>query len=400
MYKFEIAIVGGGPAGLSAAFAAARLGSRVILLEKEKGIGQFVRTSGVSWINEMKKLKIPESLYNPIKNFRFISPKNDITIKGEVHSSCVLDVRSLYQHLSLLAAKEGAEIWINSNVSDVLHTGTDKKISGLVVNTNKEQVIINSKLVIDATGFNSFIGRKMGYIRKWERYGVGAEYECYCEHSDCETWTLMVGNQYSPAGYAWIFPLARNRVRIGVGIGRPESNIDPVILLNKIVKNKLKPIEELGRIQPIEYHFGYIPNQGSRESSVFEGLILVGDSAGQSNPLVLEGIRHAIEFGRVAGQVGAESLSFGCSKESLMKYENEWKKRLNSKIESALKVQSRWIGLSDDQWDNEIAILNHMSIDEFLDFITSEFSAKKMIRLALNHPKLIARQLFNLVLKK
>ncbi|MGE3859918.1 MAG: NAD(P)/FAD-dependent oxidoreductase [Nitrososphaeraceae archaeon] len=400
MYKYDIAVVGGGPAGLSAAFAAARLGSKVILLEKEKGIGQFVRTSGVSWINEMKKLNIPESLYNPIKNFRFISPNNEITIKGDNHSSCVLDVRSLYQHLSFLAAKEGAEIWINSNVSDVLYTDTNKKISGLSVNTNKEQVHIKSKLVIDATGFNSFIGRKMGYIRKWERYGVGAEYECYCDHSDCETWTLMVGNQYSPAGYAWIFPLARNRVRIGVGIGRPESNIDPVILLNKIIKNKLKPIEELGNIQPVEYHFGYIPNQGSRESSVFEGLILVGDSAGQSNPLVLEGIRHAIEFGRVAGQVGAESLSFDCSKKSLMKYEKEWKKRLNSKIESALKVQARWIGLSDDQWDNEIAILNHMSIDEFLDFITSEFSAKKMIRLSLNHPKMVARQLFNLVLKK
>jgi digeranylgeranylglycerophospholipid reductase len=400
LYKYDIAIVGGGPAGLSAAFASAKLGSKVILLEKEKGIGQFVRTSGVSWINDMKKLKIPEILYNSIKNFRFISPNNDITIKGDVYSSCVLDVRSLYQHLSFLAAKEGAEIWINSNVTDVLHTGTNKKISGLIVNTNKEQVHIKSKLVIDATGFNSFIGRKMGYIHKWERYGVGAEYECYCDHSDNETWTLMVGNQYSPAGYAWIFPLAKNRVRIGVGIGRPESNIDPVILLNKIIKNKLKPIEELGNIQPIEYHFGYIPNQGSRESSVFEGLILVGDSAGQSNPLVLEGIRHAIEFGRVAGQVGAESLSFDCSKKSLMKYENEWKKRLNSKIESALKVQSRWIGLSDDQWDNEIAILNHMSIDEFLDFITSEFSATKMIRLSLNHPKLVARQLFNLVLKK
>jgi digeranylgeranylglycerophospholipid reductase len=75
-------------------------------------------------------------------------------------------------------------------------------------------------------------------------------------------------------------------------------------------------------------------------------------------------------------------------------------KRLCSKIESALKVQSRWIGLSDDQWDREIAILQYLSIDEFLDFITSEFSTKKMIRLAMNHPKLIARQLFNLVIKK
>ena len=392
--------MGGGPAGLSAAYASAKAGARVILFEKEKAIGQFVRTSGVSWIDEMKKLQIPEKLYNPIKNFRFISPNNEIIIKGNEYHSCVLDVRSLYQHLSSLAAKEGAEIWINSNVVDVLIKGPNKKISGLVVNSPKGKIEVKSSLVIDASGFNSFIGRKIGYVHKWERYGVGAEYECYCDQSDIETWTLMVGNQYSPAGYAWLFPLSPNRVRIGVGIGRPESNIDPLQLLNKIIEKKLKPVKELGNLQPIEFHYGYIPNQGTRESTVFEGLILVGDSAGQSNPLVLEGIRHAIEFGRLAGQVGYASLASNSSKNSLMNYEKEWKKKLCSKIESALRVQSRWIGLSDDQWDHEIAILKHMSMDEFLDFITSEFSKKKMIKLAMNHPKLVARQLFNLVIKR
>jgi digeranylgeranylglycerophospholipid reductase len=392
--------VGGGPAGLSAAYASAKAGSRVILFEKEKAIGQFVRTSGVSWMNEMKKLQIPDKLYNPIRNFRFISPNNEIIIKGNEYHSCVLDVRSLYQHLSSLAAKEGAEIWINSNVVDVLIKGPNKKISGLVINSPKGKIEVKSSLVIDASGFNSFIGRKIGYVHKWERYGVGAEYECYCDQSDIETWTLMVGNQYSPAGYAWLFPLSQNRVRIGVGIGRPESNIDPLQLLNKIIEKKLTPVKELGNLQPIEFHYGYIPNQGARESTVFEGLILVGDSAGQSNPLVLEGIRHAIEFGRLAGQVGSSSLASHSSKNSLMNYEKEWKKKLGSKIESALRVQSRWIGLSDDQWDHEIVILKHMSVDEFLDFITSEFSKKKMLKLAMNHPKLVARQLFNLVIKR
>ena len=209
----------------------------------------------------------------------------------------------------------------------------------------------------------------------------------------------MVGNQYSPAGYAWLFPLSENRIRIGVGIGRPESNIDPLELLNNIIEKKMKPIEELGNLQPLEFHYGYIPNQGGRESSVFEDLILVGDAAGQSNPLVLEWIRHAIEFGRLAGKIASLSLC-SRSKNDLLEYEKEWKKKLCPKIESALKVQSRWIGLSDDQWDREIAILQYLSIDEFLDFITSEFSTKKMIRLAMNHPKLIARQLFNLVIKK
>ena len=66
---------------------------------------------------------------------------------------------------------------------------------------------------------------------------------------------------------------------------------------------------ELGNIQPIESHIGYIPNQGAR-SSVFDNLLLVGDSAGQSNPLVLEGIRHAIEFGRLAGLIGSEAVRF------------------------------------------------------------------------------------------
>lgn len=400
MYNYDIAIVGGGPAGLSAAYTAAKAGAKVILFERDKSVGQFVRTSGVSWICEMKKLEIPEKLYNPIKNYRFVSHKNEITIKGSEYRSCVLDVRSLYQYLSFLAAKAGADISINSNVVDVLSSKNNNRISGLIVNTPKGKTEVSTRLVIDASGFNSFVGRKLGYVSTWKRYGVGAEFECYCDQADPETWTLMVGSNYSPAGYAWLFPLSSNRVRIGVGIGKPESLIDPLKVLNNIIENKFKPLAELGIIQPIEYHYGYIPNQGARNCSVFEGLILVGDSAGQSNPLVLEGIRHAIEFGRLAGQIGSASLSSYCSKNSLMDYEHEWKKQLSSRIESALRVQSRWIGLTDDEWDREISILRDMSVDEFIDFISSEFSPRKMIKLALNHPKLVARQLFNLIIKK
>ena len=39
---------------------------------------------------------------------------------------------------------------------------------------------------------------------------------------------LLVGQMYSNAGYGWIFPLSKNRARIGVGVGRPESNMDPL----------------------------------------------------------------------------------------------------------------------------------------------------------------------------
>ena len=114
----------------------------------------------------------------------------------------------------------------------------------------------------------------------------------------------MVGDKFSDAGYAWIFPISKQRVRIGTGVGRPESISDPIKKLNSIMESKITPLDELGRIQPIEFHYGFIPNEGSRQSTIFDGLLLVGDSAGQANPLVLEGIRFAIEFGRIAGDSG------------------------------------------------------------------------------------------------
>jgi digeranylgeranylglycerophospholipid reductase len=396
--KYDIVIVGGGPAGLSAAYAAAKFNARVILFEKDASIAHNIRTSGVTWIEEMKKLGISRDHYNPIKNYSFISPSNEVNIRGNDATACVLDVRSVYQHLAFLAAEAGSEIMVRSNVINVV-INSNNRISGLKIRTPKGDMMINCDLVIDASGFHSFIARKVGMVNEWKRYGLGAEYECYCENVDSETLVFMVGGEYSDAGYAWIFPLSKKRIRIGVGIGRPESNADPLEKLNSIIEKKLKPLDKIGKVQPIEFHSGIIPNEGIRKSTVSDGLILVGDSAGQANPLVLEGIRYAIEFGRLAGEVGAKSLAQNAKRESLLEYEKIWKNKLESKINSALKVQSKWIRLDDKKWDKEIEILKDMSQEDFLDFIKAEFTASKMLKLALNHPKLAARQLFNIVLR-
>lgn len=395
--KYDIAVVGGGPAGLSAAYSAAKAGAKVVLLEKDEAIAHSVRTSGVTWISEMERLGIPSKYYNPVQNYRFVSPSNDILIPGSAAKSCVLDVRATYQHLAFKAAEVGAEIMVKSNVINVVKDGN--KVAGVKASTPKGDLTVLSTLVIDASGFSSSVARKAGAAVEWKRYGVGAEYECYCDDNDSATWTLMVGQQYSDAGYAWIFPLSKNRVRIGVGIGRPESIAEPLEKLHDIMGKRLKPLDTMGKIQPVELHYGFIPNEGVRQISVADGLVMVGDSAGQSNPLVLEGIRYAIEFGRLAGDVGAASLSRNASKESLLDYEKTWKAKVESKIQSALKVQKRWLGLSDEEWDKEIEILKDMTVDEFLDFIKADFTTGKMMKLALHHPKLAARQLFNMILK-
>ena len=119
----DIAVVGGGPAGLSAAYAAAKGGAKVVLFEKDQSIAHCIRTSGVTWISEMERLGIPSKFYNPIQNYRFVSPSNDILITGNVSKSCVLDIRGMYQHLAFLAAKEGVMGLSSQSLSD-----TEKRI--------------------------------------------------------------------------------------------------------------------------------------------------------------------------------------------------------------------------------------------------------------------------------
>ena len=394
---FDLIVVGGGPAGTSAAYMASKKGCTVALIEKEKKIAETVRTSGVTWISDIEKFGIPNECYNPIRKFSFCSPKNSVTISDEIAKAAVLDVRKTYRFLAKRAEDTGAELFLNTNVSDVLKNSTGG-CTGVIAKSNDKQIQFNGKVVIDASGFGSVVAKGLGHVKQWKKFGVGAEYEVKTEKLEHDNWWLMVGKEYSPAGYAWIFPTSENTARIGVGIGKPDSDIDPTIRLNELIDKKIGPIKDLGNIEKIEFHYGLIPNEGLSRKTVYDNLILVGDSAGQANPLVLEGIRYAIRFGEVAGKVAADAIKNNNTTEaSLIPYEKEWKKAIESKINSAVKVQNRWVGLSDDEWDKELDIINELTADEFLDFIRADFGVAKMVKLATHHPKMIVRQLFNMV---
>jgi len=396
-FHYDIVIVGAGPAGSSAAFSSASKGVKVALLEKEDSVAETVRTSGVTWIQNIKEYKIPEDCYNPIKNYSFCSPNNEVTISDTIPQAAVLDVRKTYRWLAQQAEEQGTDIFVKTNVKDVIKNDRGD-IVGIVANTPEGTVSFYGKIIIDASGFGSIVSKSMGFVTQWEKFGAGAEYEVKAENVDPQTWWLMVGQKYSPAGYAWIFPISNEIVRIGVGVGKPDSSVDPTERLKQLMDSKEGPIGRLGKITPIEFHYGLIPNDGLSRKTVYNNLILVGDSAGQANPLVLEGIRYAIKFGRVAGSVAVSALHSGNTKESaLMPYEDNWRKEIESKIKSAGKVQNRWIGLSDEQWDKELDIIKELKAEEFLDFIKADFGLSNMLKLATHHPKLAVRQLFGLV---
>jgi len=397
-FHYDIVIVGAGPAGSSAAFQASKNGVKVALIEKEETIAETVRTSGVTWIKNIKEFQIPDDCFNPIKNYSFCSPNNEVTISDSVPRAAVLDVRKTYRWLAEQAKNVGTDIFVKTNVIDVIKN-KNKDIIGVIAHTPSGQVSFFGKIIIDASGFGSVVCKSMGFVTQWKRFGAGAEYEVRAKNIDPETWWLMVGQKYSPAGYAWIFPISKDIVRIGVGVGKPESSVDPTERLKELIESKTGPIGKLEEITPIEFHYGLIPNDGLSRKTVYNNLILVGDSAGQANPLVLEGIRYAIKFGRTAGKVALDAIKSGRTDESaLFSYEKNWRNEIESKIKSAGKIQNRWIGLSDEQWDKELDIIKELKPEEFLDFIKADFGLSNMLKLATHHPKMAVRQLFGLVM--
>ena len=394
--EYDLIVVGAGPAGSSAAYAAAKNGIKVALLEKEENVAQTVRTSGVTWIDYAKEFGIPEDCYNPIRTYNFCSPNNTVSITDDKPKAAVLDVRKTYRFLADMAKKNGAEIFVNTNVTNVITE--NGSIVGVKASSPNSEMIFRARMLIDASGFQSAVSKSLGLVKQWERFGVGAEYEAEVENVKSDTWWLMVGQMYSPAGYAWIFPLGKNMVRIGVGVGKPESHVDPTQRLDELIEKGAGPIKDLGKITKKEFHYGLIPNEGLSRKTVYDNLILVGDTAGMANPLVLEGIRYAIKYGRVAGDVASKAIKSGdTSEKALQYYEETWKKEIESKIKSAHKVQARWLELSDSEWDKEIDIISNLTADEFLDFVRADFTISKIVKIAAHHPILAVRQLFNII---
>jgi digeranylgeranylglycerophospholipid reductase len=396
---WDVLVIGGGPGGLAAAAEAARAGARVAVCERNAEIGGPVRTTGGSFVADLEKLGIPAELYHPVHRCRFVSPSQEAVFEYRQPLGCVIDVRRTYQFLAGRAAEAGANLLVGHKALAPLVV--DGVVSGArVYSWRGQQVEFTSKVLIDASGHRAEMLRALGLYGGCKAFGVGAEYDLYAPHCDPDEAVLIVGSQVAPAGYGWAFPWGRNRVRVGVGILNADAKADPGAYLTKFVAEAGRFKINLRGAQPLEYHTGVVPAEGMRETLVADGLMAVGDAAGQASTLLGEGIRWAIWAGRMAGAVAAEAARKGdASQPFLMKYQQQWQDTYGMRLRVAYQINRRIARYDDAKWDARTAVFKTLSPQQFADVIASNFTAGFFLRSAISHPEYLKLGLQKIVEK-
>jgi digeranylgeranylglycerophospholipid reductase len=386
----DVLIVGGGPAGLAAAEAAAKQGVQTIVLERQNEIGYPVHTSGGSWVSDMKALAIPEHLYHPVTKVVFVSPHREVTLHYDPAVACVLDVRGLYQYLASRAIAAGAIVRVRHTVEQsILENG---RVVGVTAKNHvSERISMQGSVTIDASGFSRHVGVRTEMGRAFHRYGYGAEYDLYAPNYPQDELFLIMGSQFAPRGYAWSFPRGNGRVRLGVGVLHPDSEDDARGYLDSIMRDLPQLVDKFKDASPIEYHTGLFPSEGPVARFSRDGLLLAGDAAGHGSTLVGEGIRFAIYSGQMAGAVAAEAVKAqNTSAAFLERFDKQWRSRFGRDMDIAYMINKRIANYTDDQWDAALDLMRRLTPAQMALALRGDFSAGLVMGVLARNPGLVA----------
>jgi digeranylgeranylglycerophospholipid reductase len=383
---YDVVVAGGGPAGLCAAIAAAREGMRVAVLERDAAFGIPTRTSGGTFVADMRALGVPDSLWNPVSHVEFVGPSRScrVTLPGVVG---VLDVRGLYQWLATRAAEEGAELHLRSTVSAM--TVSDDGVV-LTVRSHGGEWRAAARWAIDATGNACVLSRaagRPGFVRR----GVGAELDLAAPGVPSDTCWLIMGAAVAPSGYGWVFPCAPGRVRVGVGVLKPEVDVDPRDYLERLMAlPALAPMLE--GAQPVEMHAGLFPAERPRPVLVGPRVVAVGDAAAQGSSLVGEGIRFVMRAGTGVGRAVAEAVKRG-DDTPVAAFDQAWRGQFGRDFGIAYRV-SRALGRFEDaSWDRGVGMIEAVPPWFVAEALSTRFRARSLLRVAVRHPDVVRRLL-------
>jgi len=400
MDSADVVVVGGGPAGLATAAEAARGGLRVVVCERSHAIGEPVRTSGGSFIRPLQRLGIPPSCWHPVHRIRVVGPTTDVTKTYRRAVGCVLDVRATYQWLAARAVDAGAEIRLKAPVESVLSSSglPDGRPRGVRVRDPfRGAHDLGAHVVVDASGHTGFLARGAGLRPANERSAVGMEVELRAASYDHDQAVFWLGDDVAPGGYGWAFPCGEGRVRLGVGVLRPESSAEPRVLLDQLLEEFRRAefsgargaTSEASPAGAMELHSGLMPVIPPRATSlVAPGLVVVGDAAGQGSTLLGEGIRYAIEAGRMAGRALVDAGG-DFTPRGLASYPRQWRRHTGRDLRISYAVNQRITNYRDADWDRAIRRLDRLTPGQAARVFASDFSVSWALGVLLTDPSLV-----------
>ncbi|AET68752.1 flavin-dependent dehydrogenase [Desulfosporosinus orientis DSM 765] len=336
MENFDVIIIGGGPAGLSAAISAAKAGMKTVVIERGDYPGTKNVMGGILY-TKATEMVVPEfwkeaPLERPIIEQRIAMLSGDESIlagyRDPAWGSEPYNAHSVFRvkfdrWLAQQAEKAGAMIITETIVEDLLYKGDN--VVG--VRTGRAEGDLGAKVVILAEGVNNFIAVKAGLAKPLRPEHVAVTVkevislpkekieDRFCLEEGQGATIELYGD--STAGMMGVGFIYTNKESISIGVGTIlqqliRNNWTPNDLLeNMKSKPYVKRLLQGGETK--EYLSHLIPEGGYTQVPKLhrQGVMVVGDTAMLMNSLNREGSNLAMISGKIAGEVAAQAINSG-----------------------------------------------------------------------------------------
>lgn len=227
----DVIVIGGGPAGSSAATWLARKGHDVLLLEREKFPREHVGESLLPFCYPLlQELGVVDELK---KNFvrkpgvRFIDRDGNISttwcfdhvIKDETYLSFQV-IRGEFDHILLKnAARNGVDVREETSVIEADITNASDQVTVTTLDSNGQKSAHTARFLLDASGRDAFIGAKAGWRKPREELDRTAIWSHWGDVKLAggleEGLSIIIYMGLEQKGWIWVFPLGENRITAG-----------------------------------------------------------------------------------------------------------------------------------------------------------------------------------------